>query len=195
MLFLWKFVFQDFEAHHKAPQGRYSSARYSFLVGSKERRSFEKLTPFRLIEEKRRKKGDFFHNTKILKSGCGMMIVCRQSDKNTKHNSPHCYIPCKFCLGFFCITDIRRHCGRCIHRKKEENLEQNLLGIKSQCELLLYPHKEPVGGSLELQEFVIRPMNNDDIKELLLKDDLILTYGSFIVSGKGVKKPLSAEDD
>ena len=61
------------------------------------------------------------------------------------------------------------------------------MGIKPQCELLLYPHKEPVAGSLELQEFVIPPMNNDDIKELIVKDELILTYGSFIVSGKGVK--------
>lgn len=112
------------------------------------------------------------------------MIVCRQSNGKKQYQAKD-YIPCKFCLGFYFSGDMKRHCHRCVHKKESSD---SFTGIQMQCELLLYPHKKPVGGSLELQEFVVRPMNNDEIKQVVMEDELILTYGSFIVSGKGLKK-------
>ncbi|XP_057303145.1 uncharacterized protein LOC130640517 [Hydractinia symbiolongicarpus] len=123
----------------------------------------------------------FFHNTKVLKAGHGSMIIYRQSKGLHK---PDDYIPCEFCLGFIYAGDINRHCKRCVHRKIEG--DEHHINIQNQCELLLYPPKKPVGGSIELQESVVQPMNNDN--ELIKSDELILTYGSFIVSGKGVKE-------
>ena len=44
-------------------------------------------------------------------------------------------------------------------------------------------------GSIELEEFVLSGMNKDDISDIVKKDKIIRIYGSFLLSGKGVKRP------
>ena len=133
-----------------------------------------------------RMKGDFFFNAKVLKSGEGRIITYRRPQNGCSY-SPEEYVPCKYCLAFLHKREIRRHCASCAFRPTEST--GNMGGVQNQCELLLYPHQQSsVGSSLELQEFVLRSMNNDSIKDVLQQDELILTYGSFLLSGKGAKK-------
>ena len=54
--------------------------------------------------------------------------------------------------------------------------------------MLLYPNQTVEGCSLELQEFVFRNMKKDEITKIVQSDQLIATYGSFLLCGKGEKK-------
>ena len=53
---------------------------------------------------------------------------------------------------------------------------------------VLYSDETKISDDIGLEEFVLRRMKKDDLKDIVTGDDLLLTYGSFLLSGKGTKK-------
>ena len=130
-----------------------------------------------------RLKGDFYHNVKVLKTG-GEMVVARRPPHGTKAIAKD-YLPCKHCYAFIHQTQLTRHCKRCDYRPSEATDEDE--GIVKQCELLIYPNESVPGASLELEEFVLQKMKKDEVTDVVKKDLIIVTYGSFLLNGKGRK--------
>ncbi|XP_057310698.1 uncharacterized protein LOC130648660 [Hydractinia symbiolongicarpus] len=127
-----------------------------------------------------RLKGDFYHNIKVLKTG-GEMIVARRPPKGVK-SQPSEYLPCKYCYAFLHQAQLSRHCRNCSFKDMKSCEQENII---KQSELLIYPNRAIPGASLDLEEFVIRKMKKDELTELVKKDFIIVTYGSFLISGKG----------
>ena len=54
----------------------------------------------KLALEKLRLKGNFINNMKVLNDRKGDILVVRRANKDAK--APESYLPCIYCLGFFC---------------------------------------------------------------------------------------------
>ena len=136
--------------------------------------------------KKKRLKGDFYHNIKALKTGDELFVIRRPlSGANI---SPEEFVPCKFCYGFLVKNQLRRHIKNCALRSS--GIDTTDEDIIKQAELLLYPNKNPAeGSSVELKEFVIRNMNNNEVMTVVKNDSLLLQYSSFLLCGKGAKRP------
>lgn len=72
----------------------------SFPIGSEERK---------LRLEELKKKGNFLHNTNVLKSGSGIIIPERRSKSTNAAN----LLPCPSCYGFYTKTKLSRHYNIC----------------------------------------------------------------------------------
>ena len=125
-----------------------------------------------------RNRGDFIHNLKVLQVG-GELKVCRRPLEG-ENVSPDSYTPCPTCFGFFLKAELWRHSQNCVVTRKKIEKGRKLVYESS---ILLY------GGSSDkdkgLWDNVIATMKQDDITELIKKDELITSFGSFIFASKG----------
>ena len=94
------------------------------------------------------------------------------------------YVPCNHCLVFVTKSELWRHEKSCHLKKTDANQSNNV----KQAELLLYPNRYNEGVSYELKNLVLSVMNNNDITAIVRKDNLVVTYGSFMFSTAGMRK-------
>ncbi|XP_057291533.1 uncharacterized protein LOC130614143 isoform X3 [Hydractinia symbiolongicarpus] len=136
--------------------------------------------------DKIRFRGDFYQNLKVLELG-GELIVYRRPAEGMKVSYKD-YVPCKHCLAFLFKDDLWRHVKKCEYRTKSRSDDaESEKRCQYQAEMLLFPNRAKL-TDLELEEFVVRRMRRDEITDAVLNDRLILTYGSFLLSGKGARK-------
>lgn len=60
--------------------------------------------------DKLRRKGDYYHNIRVLQKGKGQIVTCRQPTVNSKVED---FSPCTVCFGFFHKADLFRHEKMC----------------------------------------------------------------------------------
>ncbi|XP_019898942.2 uncharacterized protein LOC105020687 isoform X2 [Esox lucius] len=87
----------------------------------------------KVLLEKLRNRGNFQHNTNVIKMGVGCLKVKRKAKPNSAAKR---YEPCLYCKGMFVWQDLRRHMGRC-HCRPEGNDQKPHYGKKQ-----LIPHIE-----------------------------------------------------
>ncbi|TRY65184.1 hypothetical protein DNTS_009422, partial [Danionella cerebrum] len=63
--------------------------------------------------EQLRRKGNYFHNLKVLQSGRGEIVTYRQPSSDVNADD---YLPCNICFGFFVKTKLWRHEKLCQKR-------------------------------------------------------------------------------
>ena len=139
--------------------------------------------------DKLRFKGDFYHNVKIVKTGGEFIVFRRPTGLNLSYKD---FKPCGHCLAFFHQQELWRHTRKCPYKNGNDESSTSIL---RQSEILLYPNEAVEGSSLELQEFVFRIMKMDNITKVVKSDQLISTYGSFLMCGKGEKKATYISQD
>ncbi|KAJ8311177.1 hypothetical protein KUTeg_011278 [Tegillarca granosa] len=123
--------------------------------------------------------GDYNHNVEVLKSGKGVLIpkyTTRKGDQSRKYQA---YLPCKFCLGLYVKDELWKHQKRC---GCNANDGKNVKNTPIQDGKLLLP---PVLGSKELHRNILMNMKEDDVKEKITSDDLILEYGRRLYEDHG----------
>ena len=128
----------------------------AFSYSSKSKRRRELLLKLAM-------KGNFNHNTKVLREGQGEIIPVRRPPRNSQAKKPG-FQPCDQCLGFFRKTTLLRHKIK-VHGMSP--LEQSLL-----CE---------DAASTGLQEF-LTSVEADDISAVCKSDMLIMNFGSRKIS-------------
>ena len=121
-----------------------------------------------------RYRGDFHQNMKVLKTG-GELVVWRRPSTGDIVNYRD-FLPCTHCLVFVTKLEMWRHLQTCKHKMKTNNND-----IIARSKVLLYPNQHVVGASTYLQTFVLDNMNNDEITSCVKQDQLISTYGSFLL--------------
>jgi len=129
-----------------------------------------------------RGKGDFYHNMAVLKTG-GELVLWRRPNADDVVTVED-YIPCKFCLSFIMRHDMWKHVKTC-PLKTQEAPEQDLI---AQANLILYSNKYCTGATRELKELILSGMLKDQVTEVVIKDQLICTYGSFLLQSSGIKR-------
>ena len=127
-----------------------------------------------------RYKGDYYHNLKILKIG-GELVVWRRPAPDSIVDVKD-YVPCEYCLVFITKKEMWRHSRKCPMRK-----DGNACSLKNS-EMLLYPSLYCDGASDELKHLVLKNMIRDEVGNVVFRDTLITTYGSFQLSSCGLKK-------
>ena len=129
-----------------------------------------------------RGKGDFYHNMAVLKTGGELVVWRRPNEQEVVHFND--YVPCKYCLSFLKKSDMWKHVQSCV-LKDAEAKEKDLL---TEAQLILYPNKFAVGASKELKELILLNMSKDVISETAHADELITTYGSYMLKSSGIKR-------
>ena len=130
--------------------------------------------------------GDFYHNIKILESG-GELIVFRRPQEGIVASYKD-YMPCKYCLSFLHKQDLWRHTKKCMDKQNDVEDGGGNSNVQTQAEMLLYTCKQQNCASLDLHQLVISRMQEDNITDVVRRDNLITKYGEYLLSGKGSKK-------
>ena len=86
------------------------------------------------------------------------------------------YVPCVKCLAFVTKKEMWRHLKTCPNKGQETSGNE-----VAQCEMILYSNKYSLGASNELSALLLDKMIKDDIFEIVSNDQLITTYGSFLL--------------
>lgn len=140
-------------------------------------------TKFRQLKlQELRGRGDFYKNMKTLRTG-GSLVVWRRPlpDAIVSYRD---YLPCDHCLVFVSKSELWRHEKKCVLKKSKIGQ----VNIIKRAELLLYPNQFNDGASDELQALVLQSMMKDQVFQVLSKDKLILTYGSYMLVSSGIRK-------
>ena len=120
-----------------------------------------------------RSRGDFYHNIKVLQTGGELKVFRRPLE--SERVSASSYTPCTSCLGFFLKSELWRHNQNCV-----ANPDTTRKGRKLIHESSILLHGGCGAKNQSLWNNVISTMKNDDITNIVKKDDLILSFGSFL---------------
>ena len=129
-----------------------------------------------------RRRGDFQHNMKVLRTGGELVVWRRPAECDVVRVED--YKPCPYCTVFVTVKELWRHARTC---DKNHNQEHGT-NIVRKAELLLFPNKYAEGASSELKTLVLCNMIKDDITQIVSSDELIMTLGSFLLSSHGFRK-------
>lgn len=107
-------------------------------------------------------KGDFNHNHQAMEKGHGLLIPKRRVASKEMPT----FIPCEFCLGMYVKCDLWRHQRTCVLKKGSQG------GGVSRGKMLL-----PLPDQSSFFRDVLFGMRDDHIKNIVMKDSLIKTFG------------------
>ncbi|XP_073805417.1 uncharacterized protein si:ch211-235f1.3 isoform X3 [Danio rerio] len=133
----------------------------------------------RLLLDQLRYKGDYTHNTTVLESGQGELVTYRQP---TEETSPHEYLPCNYCYGFFRKHDLWKHEVSCKNRiglPLEESGKRKRVQAAASC---LLPVQE---NTTKRCRKIISRMLHDEVSLQVKSDALICEYGDRLLEKHG----------
>ncbi|XP_048847978.1 uncharacterized protein LOC125718284 isoform X3 [Brienomyrus brachyistius] len=135
----------------------------SFRKGSNSRRK---------LLEQLRSKGDYCHNIRVLKEGCGELVTWKQPSTSASAND---YLPCQHCLGFVLKKDLWKH--ECSCRLKVESMSCIKKQVQAASVFLL-----PLQDDEDDEEYkkILLKMQPDDISNHARSDALICKYGKML---------------
>ena len=167
-------------------------ARHYQAVHAKESEVVKALAfPVKSTERKRelerlRLLGNFHHNTEVLETKCGELIVMRRPTES-ETISPDEFQPCTHCYGFVRHNELWRHSKTCPFKKmkeggEDEDEEHRSKNLQQQSRLLLLSQKP---SQCSLLNETIASMKSDEITIAARHDDLILKYGTHLAEKVG----------
>ena len=125
-------------------------------------------------------KGDFAHNSEVLKAGEGVIIPYRRPYEDVPYTR---YLPCNFCFGFLKKDGLWQHMKVCPLKVDSGTCGQKRVQARS---ALLLPLRE--GASQQMRENVLETMQHDAASIAVKNDPLILDYGSRLYDAMGHEK-------
>ena len=144
---------------------------FSFTAKSKERK---------VLLDQLRNKGDFKHNTKVLKKGKGQVVTCKQPSLNTSVND---YLPCAYCFGMFVKKELWKHQSSCASKRLctvDNEEKKTRRRVQSRAAQLL-----PIRASSSGCQAIVNNMRQDDVSFHIRSDSLICRYGEALFAKHG----------
>ena len=128
-----------------------------------------------------RKRGNFLHNTSVIRKGEGTIVPCRRPRDNITADQ---YIPCNQCLGFFLKKDLWKHKKNCSQGISRSKPSRTRPFKHQQAGAALLPVCE--NASEAFREQILDTMATDEISLVIRNDNLITHLGMrlFAKSGK-----------
>lgn len=124
--------------------------------------------------------GDYNHNIEVLKAEKGVLIPKYTTRKDTEEKKYQSYVPCKFCLALYVKDELWKHQKRCKQKPADEN--STIRRTPIQDGKFLLPVME---NAKQLHTNILMTMKDDDIKEKIIKDRLVLEFGKRLNEGHG----------
>ena len=112
------------------------------------------------------KKGDFCHNKEVHVTKQGSLIP-RKRTTNMTNNS---HLPCPHCFGLYNKKDLWRHVRKCKANFGDEKIEDVQVAGR-----MLLPVSKDITS--EFHASVLNTMVMDEVFEVIMKDQLVLSYG------------------
>ena len=127
------------------------------------------------------KEGDFIHNTRVLKSGSGTLIV-----KYRKQNREvdDC-LACPFCCALYLRSLLYKHVNRCPQKPDGANTRRGACILQAR---VLMPNRLEHKVSHSFFKHVIAKMKDDDISRLIKGDSLLLMFGERMFGKRDVEE-------
>ena len=122
----------------------------------------KKLKELRLL-------GNYRFNLECLEKGSGNLIVVRAPAFKCKASH---FLPCPFCFGFMHRRELHKHCKHCSFNTSKSRASNPV----EEAKLLLIKKFNP--RTDELSKCVLNKLRNDNVKEKILHDNLILTFAN-----------------
>lgn len=120
--------------------------------------------------------GNFYHNSEVLSTGKGELILLRRPSENEHHKlNPNNYGPCPDCLGFIEKKYLWLHSRRCKYRNKgkKESFKRNIKAESSSLIITAVSRKTTSAFRKDILSYLV----NDDITEVVIRDELICQFG------------------
>ena len=127
-------------------------------------------------------RGNFSHNMDVMDSGNGELIYGRRSVKNPRSAAD--YLPCHHCLQLFLAHDLYRHVRSCPLNNETSPVAQK--NVISRARFLLEGAK--VGESTKFSTEVLSKIRHDEIRDIIVKDSLILKFGASLHERHGSRR-------
>ena len=160
------------------------------------KRSKERLNALSLLVNE----GNFKHNSQVLKSGEGQIVVgCRNPIGSQLHN-PSEYLPCEICKKFLLKSSLWIHTRKCTER----------LAVCNQSDANGQDFSQPYGYAVSkgrsllnsallnddeiIMGELLQRMNDDKIKNVVIEDALIKRYSSLRMESLGSKDDQKLND-
>jgi len=133
--------------------------------------------------------GNFKHNTKVMEEKSGVLIVAKRS----KGRKPHEYIPCTHCLAMYVECELWRHVKSCPFRPRiADNVLPSHRDVVGEGKMLLFGaerNNDPVMDiDPDLKAAVIDHLRSGTVLDVVIKDALILRFGSAMLRKSGPTK-------
>jgi len=131
--------------------------------------------------------GTFQHNIDVLKRGNGEIIVVRRTSGT---HSPHSYLPCSRCFGFFHKYDLWRHACPCDSDSSsaaDGKSETRSSAVVEISRTLLEGALSADTTDCQLKKHVLHRMREDKTYHVIRNDELILKFGSSLLKRVGIK--------
>ena len=118
--------------------------------------------------DKLRKRGNFNHNTEVVRKNRGFFIPEKRPNTDQVHTN---YLFCEFCLGAYHRNELRKHVKRCLEKPSGYIIGKR---VQSSASMFLYT---PPSASDSLKNVMGR-MLVDDVSRCAKSDPLIIDYGN-----------------
>lgn len=129
-----------------------------------------------------RRRGNFAHNTRIVKKGAGELQVCYRPRKSTSGLN---FIHCCHCQGLYSKKTLWKHIKRCPAKKESDNESKyGKWRVQSICALQTAVARDISEGF----KSVLSCMISDEVTQLIQNDQLLLQFGQHLYDLNGSPK-------
>ncbi|XP_065214909.1 uncharacterized protein LOC135841709 isoform X2 [Planococcus citri] len=117
--------------------------------------------------------GNWQHNEVVLKTMEGDLVLKKKDSKVVPVEE---LVPCAYCKQMYRSASLFKHSNRCA-----ENVEKKKGDALHQARQILPLHAS--GASRKTQEYVLKRLRQDDVREVIMADKFILTMANLLVEG------------
>ncbi|XP_041954724.1 uncharacterized protein LOC121713822 isoform X4 [Alosa sapidissima] len=124
-----------------------------------------------------RKKGNWVHNTEVMRTGKGSLVACKRPNEEANGNE---FVHCSFCFGLFTRKVLWRHVKTCGFKPPDVKPRPGKNRVLSLCALT----PAPAGITTGLWK-VMSHMNQDRVSLAVKGDELIMENGQHLYNRLG----------
>ncbi|KAF7644540.1 hypothetical protein LDENG_00220200 [Lucifuga dentata] len=158
---------------------RHLKAKHSDESAVKEAFSFQKGSKMRKMHlDLIRNKGNYEHNTAVLKKGVGELVACKQPRDAANRDD---YMHCAFCQGLFFRRTLWRHVQVCRFRPEWAKSKRGKNKVQAFCGLA---EPAPAGISQQMWK-LITAMQADEVTNAIKSDSFVIRLGEQLLNQKG----------
>ena len=129
----------------------------------------------KIMFERIRKKGNFAHNTSVLKEGKGIIIVEKSPSLSSKYTYKD-FLPCEYCFAFYHHAELYKHLTAC-HFAPPPGTKRKYRRVKSLAAMLIYQSPAACDDLRDL----LGSMTVDDVSCAIRRDEVLLKFGNHLV--------------
>ena len=146
------------------------------LPGEKDDKASKKLKQKkrRILFERIRKKGNFAHNSSVMREGKGEIIV-EKSPSTTSQYTYKDFLLCEYCFAFYHHAELYKHVATCHFASSFGDKTHRR--VKSLAAMLIY--QSP--AACDELRIILSKMTVDDVSLAIRKDEVLLRYGNNLV--------------